>query len=147
MTNDLSSPYITPVVPAQHDENRLGQPRRAWMDGPAAPLVTPFHKDYTVNHEALAAQVVRVARERCGVVLLGTTGEGGSQTSRDLDPLKQITILQYLSLTTHGSPPVASLSESERLECVKTARKALDDAGLSDAPLMVGTGCKLFSHT
>jgi hypothetical protein len=51
------------------------------------------------------------------------------------------------SLMTLGSPPVASLSEGERLECVRTARKALEDAGLSDAPLMVGTGCKLVSRT
>jgi dihydrodipicolinate synthase/N-acetylneuraminate lyase len=62
------------------------------MDGPAAPLITPFHDDFSVNHEALAAQVVRVARENCGVVLLGTTGEGGFQTFGELDPLEQVTL-------------------------------------------------------
>jgi dihydrodipicolinate synthase/N-acetylneuraminate lyase len=32
------------------------------------------------------------------------------------------------------------LSNAERAAATKTARKALDDAGLQDAPLLVGTG-------
>ena len=51
---------------------------RVWQNGPAVPLTTPFLADdlNSVDHAALAKQVVRCAKAGLGIVLLGTTGEG-----------------------------------------------------------------------
>lgn len=40
------------------------------------PLTTPFRDDETIDHAALAKQVVRLAKAKVGIVLLGTNGEG-----------------------------------------------------------------------
>lgn len=87
-------------------------PSRLWQNGPGVPLTTPFlsTEGNPVDHAALAKQVVRCAKAGLGIVLLGTTGEA------------------------------SHLSPAERKACVITARKALDDNGLQDAPLCVGTG-------
>ena len=51
-----------------------------WPNGVAVPLITPFSTtpERLVDHSALASQVVRVAQAGCGIVLLGTNGEGTS---------------------------------------------------------------------
>lgn len=51
---------------------------KLWKNGPAVPLTTPFKADESVDYEALAKQVVRLAKADVGIVLLGTNGEGQS---------------------------------------------------------------------
>ncbi|GFZ48816.1 hypothetical protein JCM24511_06565 [Saitozyma sp. JCM 24511] len=87
-----------------------GHPSRPWANGVSVPLATPFRADESVDHAALAAQVTRLAKAGVGIVLLGTNGEA------------------------------SHLTPAERKACVVTARKALDDAGFTNEPLMVGTG-------
>lgn len=41
------------------------------------PLITPFTADEEVDYDALVRQVLRLARVKMGIVLLGTNGEGG----------------------------------------------------------------------
>ncbi|WVQ84667.1 hypothetical protein IAT38_006822 [Cryptococcus sp. DSM 104549] len=85
-------------------------PSRLWANGPSVPLVTPMNADESVNYDALAKQTVRLAKAGMGIVLLGTNGEA------------------------------SHLSPAERKQCTVVCRKALDDAGFADAPLLVGTG-------
>lgn len=59
---------------------------RKWANGPSVPLTTPFREDETIDHEALAKQVVRLAKAGEGIVLLGTNGEGESRRVKSLDP-------------------------------------------------------------
>ena len=105
-----------------------GTSSRKWANGPSVPLTTPFRDDESVDHEALAKQVVRLAKAGEGIVLLGTNGEGES-----------------LSRNLTGNPLTSAshLSQPERKAAVETARKALDSNGFQDAPLLVGTGGKL----
>jgi dihydrodipicolinate synthase/N-acetylneuraminate lyase len=49
---------------------------KVWAKGPSVPLTTPFRADESIDHEALAKQVVRLAKAKVGIVLLGTNGEG-----------------------------------------------------------------------
>jgi hypothetical protein len=53
-----------------------GTSSRKWANGPSVPLTTPFREDESIDHEALAKQVVRLAKAGEGIVLLGTNGEG-----------------------------------------------------------------------
>jgi len=88
----------------------MANSKAVWANGPSVPLTTPFRADESIDHEALAKQVVRLAKAKMGIVLLGTNGEA------------------------------SHLSREERRSVVKTGRKALDDAGFKDEPLLVGTG-------
>lgn len=90
---------------------------KLWANGVAVPLTTPFKADETIDHDALAAQVVRLAKANVGIVLLGTNGEA------------------------------SHLSPSERKAVVETGRKALDSNGFQDTPLLVGTGAGSASTT
>lgn len=82
-----------------------------WPNGPGVPLTTPFKPgNDEIDHEALAKQVVRCAKAGLTIVLMGTTGEA------------------------------SQMSNAERKAATATGRKALDDAGLTDTPLCVGTG-------
>lgn len=53
---------------------------KLWANGPSVPLTTPFKADESIDHDALAKQVVRLAKAGVGIVLLGTNGEGESAT-------------------------------------------------------------------
>jgi dihydrodipicolinate synthase/N-acetylneuraminate lyase len=59
-----------------------GTSSRKWANGPSVPLTTPFRDDESIDHEALAKQVVRLAKAGEGIVLLGTNGEGESHTDK-----------------------------------------------------------------
>ncbi|WWD19716.1 hypothetical protein CI109_104180 [Kwoniella shandongensis] len=85
-------------------------PSKVWAGGPSVPLVTPFKADESIDFDALSKQAVRLAKAGMGIVLLGTNGEA------------------------------SHLSSEERREATVVVRKALDDAGFADAPLLVGTG-------
>lgn len=76
------------------------------------PVVTPFldTPERPVDHEALAKQVVRIAKAGLGVVVLGTNGEA------------------------------SHLADKERYDVIVTARKALDENGMAATPLVAGTG-------
>lgn len=75
-----------------------GNSSRKWANGPSVPLTTPFRDDESIDHEALAKQVVRLAKAGEGIVLLGTNGEGKSQLLRLIDPI-DIQLLICLSLS------------------------------------------------
>lgn len=83
---------------------------KLWLNGVSVPLTTPFKADDSVDTDALATQVVRLAKAGVGIVLLGTNGEA------------------------------SHLSPAERKLVVETGRKALDGAGFQNTPLLVGTG-------
>lgn len=53
---------------------------RPWANGPSVPLTTPMRADESIDHEAIAKQVVRLAQAGVGIVLLGTNGEGECYT-------------------------------------------------------------------
>ncbi|WWC72113.1 uncharacterized protein I206_106073 [Kwoniella pini CBS 10737] len=83
---------------------------KLWAGGPSVPLVTAMNADESINYDALAKQTVRLAKAGMGIVLLGTNGEA------------------------------SHLSNEERRKATVVVRKALDDAGFKDEPLLVGTG-------
>ncbi|CAH0055949.1 unnamed protein product [Clonostachys solani] len=85
--------------------------RQLWPDGPAAPVTTPFLPGgHDIDHDSLAANVKRNAAAGLHIVILGTTGEA------------------------------SHLRQDERKAAVATARRALDQAGFGNAPLLAGTG-------
>ncbi|KAJ7077304.1 putative dihydrodipicolinate synthase [Mycena belliarum] len=84
---------------------------RPFTAGVYCPLITPFvAQTEAVDYDALTAQVVRLARARMGIVLLGTNGEA------------------------------SHLSDSERSAVIRASRKALDESGFTHIPIMAGTG-------
>ena len=102
---------------------------RAWANGPSVPLTTPMRADESVDHEALAKQVVRLAKAGVGIVLLGTNGEGE---------------LPFISRTQRSqgqsSCAASHLSREERKSVIATGRKALDSAGFYTDPIVAGSG-------
>lgn len=74
-----------------------GTSSRKWANGPSVPLTTPFREDESIDHEALAKQVVRLAKAGEGIVLLGTNGEGESSLHLSLTSL--VVMLIPLSLS------------------------------------------------
>ncbi|KAK9321848.1 hypothetical protein V1517DRAFT_325317 [Lipomyces orientalis] len=85
--------------------------KRTFRPGVYCPLITPFKAESEdVDYDAFRQQVLRLASAGMGLVLHGTNGEA------------------------------CHLSNEERVEMVKVARGALDSNGLSDVPLLVGTG-------
>ena len=99
-----------------------------WPNGPGVPLTTPFKPgNDEIDHDALAKQVVRCAKAGLTIVLMGTTGEGAL-------------LFRPLLVVVADSPVASQMSNAERKAATATGRKALDAAGLTDAPLCVGTG-------
>jgi len=87
-----------------------GASRRAFPNGVHCPIVTPFTENEEIDFPALKKLVIRTAKAGMGITLLGTNGEA------------------------------SHLSDSERIQAVKATREALDEAGLQDRPILVGTG-------
>ncbi|KAL1409037.1 hypothetical protein Q8F55_005861 [Vanrija albida] len=83
---------------------------KLWPNGVSVPLTTAFKPDESIDTDAIAAQVVRLAQAGVGIVLLGTNGEA------------------------------SHLSREERKLVIATGRKALDGAGFANTPLLAGTG-------
>ncbi|TFL04977.1 putative dihydrodipicolinate synthase [Pterulicium gracile] len=84
---------------------------RPFPNGVYCPLTTPFKaQTEEVDYDALKTQVVRLAKARCGIVLLGTNGEA------------------------------SHLSDTERTSIITAARTALTAANFPDTALLVGTG-------
>ena len=124
----LSSVLHNIHTPSSETMSANGTSSRKWANGPSVPLTTPFREDESIDYEALAKQVVRLAKAGEGIVLLGTNGEG------------------KLWCPTSASPAditASHLSQPERKAAVEAARKALDSNGFQDAPLLVGTGGEL----
>lgn len=74
-------PSITLAIPSSiyhPHSNKMTNSKAVWANGPSVPLTTPFRADESIDHEALAKQVVRLAKAKMGIVLLGTNGEGES---------------------------------------------------------------------
>jgi len=78
-----------------------GSTDRVWQNGPAVPLTTPFlaTEGNAVDHPSLAKQVVRCAKAGLGIVLLGTTGEGGSTF---LQPSSKLLLKPCFSFFSRG---------------------------------------------
>jgi dihydrodipicolinate synthase/N-acetylneuraminate lyase len=72
-----------------------GTSSRKWANGPSVPLTTPFRDDESIDHEALAKQVVRLAKAGEGIVLLGTNGEGESDNHEALMKLEIIADISF----------------------------------------------------
>ncbi|KAF7305980.1 Dihydrodipicolinate synthase [Mycena chlorophos] len=83
---------------------------RPFNAGVWCPLITPFTPDEEIDYPALKAQVLRLAKARMGIVLLGTNGEA------------------------------AHLSDVERRTVISAARQELDTNGFSGVPILAGTG-------
>ncbi len=75
------------------------------------PLTTPFKADESIDHEALAKQVVRLAQAGVGIVLLGTNGEGRSFLVKPW----------FISLTLQH---LTCRRRSERLLCRRRVRRS-----------------------
>lgn len=112
--------------------------RQLWPDGPAAPVTTPFLPGgHDIDHDSLAANVKRNAAAGLHIVILGTTGEG------EHDPEQC-----YGEMETKFECTASHLLRDERKAAIATARRALDQAGYDNAPLLAGTGGKvLFEDT
>ncbi|KAF7315773.1 Dihydrodipicolinate synthase [Mycena indigotica] len=83
---------------------------RPFTAGAWCPVTTPFTPDEEVDYSALKAQVVRLAKARMGIVLLGTNGEA------------------------------SHLNDSERSAVIRESRAALDSNGFTHVPILAGTG-------
>lgn len=90
--------------------NGQGASRRAFPEGVYCPVVTPFTQAEELDVPALQRLVTRIANAGVGITLLGTNGEA------------------------------SHLSDDERVTAIKATREALDEAGLRDTPILVGTG-------
>jgi len=91
--------------------NTNGIHKREFAQGVWCPLVTPFKEgSEDLDTDALAAQVLRLAKANVGIVLLGTNGEA------------------------------AHMSAEERSLAIKTARQTLDNNGFQDKAILAGTG-------
>ncbi|KAF7321887.1 Dihydrodipicolinate synthase [Mycena kentingensis (nom. inval.)] len=84
--------------------------KRPFTAGVWCPLITPFTADEEVDFAALKAQVVRLAKARMGIVLLGTNGEA------------------------------SHLSDAERAAVIRASRLALNEGGFPHVPILAGTG-------
>lgn len=78
--------------------------------GVYVPLITPFTEDGELDLANFKKQAVRVAQEGIGLVILGSNGEA------------------------------INLSRPERKAVIKAGREALDEAKLSNIPIIAGTG-------
>ncbi|KAK9895133.1 aldolase [Cystobasidium minutum MCA 4210] len=87
-----------------------GSSLRPFPKGVYTPLTTPFTQDEEVDYNALVKQVIRLAKAKMGIVLLGTNGEA------------------------------IHLSDAERQKVTKVSREALDKEGFNEVPILVGTG-------
>lgn len=84
-----------------------GTSSRKWANGPSVPLTTPFREDESVDYEALAKQVVRLAKAGEGIVLLGTNGEG-KLGDRDLICRQHVAHLwQHLTCLNPNEKPLS----------------------------------------
>lgn len=91
--------------------NGVAHTSRSLKPGIWAPIPTFFHSETEdIDVEPFAAHVVRVAKAGVNPLLAGSMGEG------------------------------IHLSHSERVTLIRTARRALDEAGFKDVPIMAGTG-------
>ncbi|KAJ7072013.1 dihydrodipicolinate synthase [Mycena amicta] len=83
---------------------------RPFTAGVWCPVTTAFTQDEEVDYDALKAQVVRLAKARMGIVLLGTNGEA------------------------------SHLNDTERAAVIRAGRSALDANGFTHIPILAGTG-------
>jgi len=90
---------------------------RPFKNGVYCPLVTPFGANEEIDFKAFQKQVLRLAKAKMGLVILGTNGEA------------------------------SHLSDDERTSLIKSAREALDSNGFNQVPLLVGTGSGSAHHT
>lgn len=94
--------------------------KRDWA-GVFPAITTPFHRDLSVDHDALAAHVRWLVDSGCvGIVALGSLGESATLTSDE-----KVRILETCraALPAHV-PVVAGIAGLSTAECVALARRA-----------------------
>src|SRR5688500_4075930 len=94
--------------------------KRHWA-GVLPAITTPFHRDLTVDHDALAAHVTWLADSGCvGIVALGSLGESATLTFAE-----KVQILETCQRAVGSRVPViAGIAGLATLECVALAREA-----------------------
>jgi 1-pyrroline-4-hydroxy-2-carboxylate deaminase len=112
--------------------------QRDWR-GVFPAITTPFRRDLSVDHEALAAHVRWLIASGCvGVVALGSLGESQTLTSDE-----KIAILETCRRSLPSSVPlVAGISGLSTSECVTLTRRAVDAGcnGIMALPVYVYRG-------
>jgi dihydrodipicolinate synthase/N-acetylneuraminate lyase len=102
-------------------------------------ITTPFHRDLSVDHAALARHVTWLAESGCtGIVALGSLGEAATVTFDE-----KVEILQTCVAALDGRVPmVAGIAGLSTAECVALARRAEDLGcdGLMALPAYVHNG-------
>jgi 4-hydroxy-tetrahydrodipicolinate synthase len=96
--------------------------QRDWR-GVFPAITTPFRRDLSVDHEALAAHVRWMIDSGCvGIVALGSLGESQTLTNDE-----KIAVLETCrSAMPPGMPLVAGISGLSTAECVTLTRRAVD---------------------
>ncbi len=90
--------------------------------GVLAAITTPFKKDGTVDHKALAALCVRMVKGGCiGIIPTGSLGESATLT---FDEKVEIYVTCVKAVKVPVVPGIASLSTPEAVALAKAAEKA-----------------------
>lgn len=112
--------------------------QRDWR-GVFPAITTPFRRDLSVDHEALAAHVRWLMDSGCvGIVALGSLGESQTLTTEE-----KIAILETCrSALPSNVPLVAGISGLSTSECVTLTRRAIDAGcdGIMALPVYVYRG-------
>lgn len=102
-------------------------------------ITTPFHRDFSVNHEALAEHVKWLVDSGCvGIVALGSLGE--AQTLKASEKVQILeTCRKALPVTV---PLIAGIAGLSTLDCVSLAKRSQDAGcdGLMVLPAYVYQG-------
>lgn len=80
-TTHAASPPPAMTVPAA--TTAAASSHRQFNKGIYVPIVTPFHDNEDIDHDALAKHVVRIGAAGAGIVVQGTTAEGATTNDGD----------------------------------------------------------------
>jgi 4-hydroxy-tetrahydrodipicolinate synthase len=102
-------------------------------------ITTPFHRDFSVNHEALAEHVKWLVDSGCvGIVALGSLGE-----AQTLKASEKVQILETCRKALPATVPlIAGIAGLSTLDCVSLAKRSQDAGcdGLMVLPAYVYQG-------
>src|SRR5450759_4896164 len=93
--------------------------KRDWT-GVFPAITTPFHKDFSVDHDALGEHAAWLVENGCvGIVALGSLGE-----SQTLSMDEKVQILETLRRALPKTPVIAGIAGLSTPECASLARRA-----------------------
>jgi hypothetical protein len=126
----LSYPLSIMAVAAANG-NGHAAPKRPFRNGAYCPMITPFKADESVDHDALASQVVRLAKAGMGIVVLGTNGEGALEEEIDyIVSYKKLTLPVVTKLPISLPPSEAPSSRLLALPSMRTPRSPARQSSL-----------------